>query len=72
MPFFGGKIAHFSNSMGGLSVGWACMKMVPLKSARKTAHATMFVQKYFGNCYGLIPMDNWKYFSKVTLYFKSL
>ena len=51
MPFFGGKIAHFSNSMGGLSVGWACMKMVPLKSARKTAHATMFVQKYFGNCY---------------------
>ena len=53
MPFFGGKIAHFFYSMGGLTVGWACMKMVPLKSASKMAHATMFVQNYFGNCYGL-------------------
>ena len=53
MAFFGDKIAQFSNSMGGLTVGRAFMKMVPLKSARKTAHATMFVQKYFGNCYGL-------------------
>ena len=28
--------------------------MAPLKSARKIAHATMFIQKCFGNCYGLI------------------
>ena len=26
-PFFGGKIAHFSNSMGSLAVGWAIMGM---------------------------------------------
>ena len=58
MAFFGDKIAQFSNSMGGLSVGRAFMKMVPLKSARKTAHATMFVQKYFRICYGLLNMHS--------------
>ena len=54
IDFFGDKIAQFSNSMCIHTVGRACIKMVPLKSARKTAHATMIIQKKFGNCYGLM------------------
>ena len=54
MYFFDGKIAQFSNSMCSHNVGWAGIKMVPLKSARKTAYATIFIQKHFGNCYGLL------------------
>ena len=45
MDFFGDKIAQFSNTMCILTFCRACLKMVPLKSARKTAHATMFIQK---------------------------
>ena len=48
------KMAGSSQPMGGLTVGRACIKMAPLKSARKTAHTTMFVQINFVNCYGLI------------------
>ena len=53
------KMAGSSQPMCGLTVGWACIKMVPLKSARKTAYATIFVQKYFGNCYGLMITGHW-------------
>ena len=53
MDLFGDKIAQFSNSMCIHTVGRACIKMVPLKSARKTALATMIIQKNFGNCYSL-------------------
>ena len=45
MDLFGDKIAQFSNSMCIHTIGRACIKMVPLKSARKTAHATMFIKK---------------------------
>ena len=54
MGLFGDKIAQFLNSMRIHTVGCACIKIVPLKLARKTAHATMFIQKIFGNCYGLV------------------
>ena len=50
MDFFGDKIAQFSNSMCIHTVGRACIKMVPMKSARKTAYDTMFIQKKSGNC----------------------
>ena len=48
------KMAGSFQPMGSHTVGWACIKMVSLKSARKTAHATMFVQKNVGNHYGLL------------------
>ena len=50
------KMAGSSQPMGGLTVGRACIKMAPLKSARKTAHATILVQISFVNCYGLLSV----------------
>ena len=50
------KMAGSSQPMGSLTVGRACIKMAPLKSAGKTAQTTMFVQINFVNCYGLLDM----------------
>ena len=54
------KMAGSSQPMCDLTVGRACIKMAPLKSARKTAHATMFIQINFVNCYGLVNEDTIK------------